>query len=265
MISRQRGRTATAPPRLACGLRAVQNTAAFRREHDMKLVRFGPAGQEKPGLVDAQGQIRDLSGVVRRRERRHPLPPRPRQASRPQPVEAPRRPGRRAPRPLRRAARQFRRRRPQLRRSRQGDRGADPARADPLQQGALLHRRAERRRDHPPRLAEDRLGGRARHRHRRAGVLCGGKRVAQLRRRLLRLQRRVGARIPDRARRPVDEGQGLPDLRPARALDGDGGRGRRRAEPFHVARRQRQADADRVDEDDDLRLRPARLLHLALS
>jgi 2-keto-4-pentenoate hydratase/2-oxohepta-3-ene-1,7-dioic acid hydratase in catechol pathway len=30
----------------------------------MKLVRFGDAGQEKPGLVDAQGQIRDLSGLV---------------------------------------------------------------------------------------------------------------------------------------------------------------------------------------------------------
>ncbi len=30
----------------------------------MKLVRFGPAGQEKPGLVDAEGQIRDLSGVI---------------------------------------------------------------------------------------------------------------------------------------------------------------------------------------------------------
>ena len=29
----------------------------------MKLVRFGPEGQEKPGLVDAQGQIRDLSGA----------------------------------------------------------------------------------------------------------------------------------------------------------------------------------------------------------
>ena len=28
----------------------------------MKLVRFGPAGQEKPGLVDAHGRIRDLSG-----------------------------------------------------------------------------------------------------------------------------------------------------------------------------------------------------------
>ena len=30
----------------------------------MKLVRFGPEGQEKPGLVDAQGQIRDLSGAI---------------------------------------------------------------------------------------------------------------------------------------------------------------------------------------------------------
>lgn len=30
----------------------------------MKLVRFGEAGQEKPGLVDAQGQVRDLSGLV---------------------------------------------------------------------------------------------------------------------------------------------------------------------------------------------------------
>jgi 2-keto-4-pentenoate hydratase/2-oxohepta-3-ene-1,7-dioic acid hydratase in catechol pathway len=30
----------------------------------MKLLRFGPAGQEKPGLLDAAGKIRDLSGVV---------------------------------------------------------------------------------------------------------------------------------------------------------------------------------------------------------
>ena len=30
----------------------------------MKLCRFGPAGQEKPGIVDASGAIRDLSGVV---------------------------------------------------------------------------------------------------------------------------------------------------------------------------------------------------------
>lgn len=30
----------------------------------MKLCRFGPDGQEKPGMIDASGAIRDLSGVV---------------------------------------------------------------------------------------------------------------------------------------------------------------------------------------------------------
>ncbi|WP_184719864.1 fumarylacetoacetate hydrolase family protein [Caulobacter sp.] len=30
----------------------------------MKLLRYGPVGQEKPGVLDAQRRIRDLSGVV---------------------------------------------------------------------------------------------------------------------------------------------------------------------------------------------------------
>ena len=30
----------------------------------MKLLRYGPKGHEKPGLLDAQGQVRDLSGVL---------------------------------------------------------------------------------------------------------------------------------------------------------------------------------------------------------
>ena len=30
----------------------------------MKLLRFGPEGQEKPGVLDANGQVRDLSGKV---------------------------------------------------------------------------------------------------------------------------------------------------------------------------------------------------------
>ena len=30
----------------------------------MKLLRYGPAGQEKPGILDAAGAIRDLSGIV---------------------------------------------------------------------------------------------------------------------------------------------------------------------------------------------------------
>lgn len=30
----------------------------------MKLLRFGTPGQERPGMLDAQGQVRDLSGVI---------------------------------------------------------------------------------------------------------------------------------------------------------------------------------------------------------
>ena len=30
----------------------------------MKLVRWGKAGKEKPGIIDADGKIRDLSAVV---------------------------------------------------------------------------------------------------------------------------------------------------------------------------------------------------------
>jgi 2,4-diketo-3-deoxy-L-fuconate hydrolase len=30
----------------------------------MKLLRFGPSGQEKPGLLDTTGKIRDLSGLI---------------------------------------------------------------------------------------------------------------------------------------------------------------------------------------------------------
>ena len=31
----------------------------------MKLVRYGNPGKEKPGLIDANGQLRDLSAVVK--------------------------------------------------------------------------------------------------------------------------------------------------------------------------------------------------------
>ncbi|HEY2996205.1 MAG TPA: 2-hydroxyhepta-2,4-diene-1,7-dioate isomerase, partial [Methylomirabilota bacterium] len=31
----------------------------------MKLVRYGRIGQEKPGLIDADGTLRDLSKVVK--------------------------------------------------------------------------------------------------------------------------------------------------------------------------------------------------------
>ncbi len=31
---------------------------------ELRLLRFGPAGEERPGLLDAEGQIRDLSGHI---------------------------------------------------------------------------------------------------------------------------------------------------------------------------------------------------------
>ncbi len=31
----------------------------------MKLVRYGPAGKEKPGLIDPDGKLRDLSRKIK--------------------------------------------------------------------------------------------------------------------------------------------------------------------------------------------------------
>jgi 2-keto-4-pentenoate hydratase/2-oxohepta-3-ene-1,7-dioic acid hydratase in catechol pathway len=36
-----------------------------QQERKMKLVRYGETGKEKPGIMDAQGAVRDLSGIVR--------------------------------------------------------------------------------------------------------------------------------------------------------------------------------------------------------
>src|SRR5947207_225114 len=38
-------------------------TKSLRRT-DVKLVRYGPKGKEKPGLIDANGKLRDLSKQV---------------------------------------------------------------------------------------------------------------------------------------------------------------------------------------------------------
>src|SRR5882724_2919071 len=39
-------------------------SSSLPRKVAMKLVRFGAAGKEKPGLIDADGALRDLSKVV---------------------------------------------------------------------------------------------------------------------------------------------------------------------------------------------------------
>src|SRR6202048_1952865 len=53
-ITRLRRRSAPAKSRLA----------KSRRECPMKLVRFGPHGREKPGIVDDKGRVRDLSKLI---------------------------------------------------------------------------------------------------------------------------------------------------------------------------------------------------------
>jgi len=52
--------------RLCCFalLLVVAMGSASALASELTLVRFGPAGEEKPGLIDAQGQIRDLSAHI---------------------------------------------------------------------------------------------------------------------------------------------------------------------------------------------------------
>jgi len=35
-----------------------------RGSKDMKLFRYGPPGDERPGMLDASGQRRDLGGII---------------------------------------------------------------------------------------------------------------------------------------------------------------------------------------------------------
>lgn len=39
-------------------------TPMINERRQMKLLRYGPVGQEKPGLLDDAGRVRDLSGVI---------------------------------------------------------------------------------------------------------------------------------------------------------------------------------------------------------
>lgn len=43
---------------------ALLSAAGMVNAAEIKLVRFGPVGEEKPGIVDAQGQIHDLSAHI---------------------------------------------------------------------------------------------------------------------------------------------------------------------------------------------------------
>ena len=115
----------------------------------MKLVRYGAAGREKPGLIDAKGNIRDLSKVIldisgaalspgglaklkKLNPEKLPL------------VKGKPRIGPCVPKPGNFIAIGL-----ELFRPRRRSRHADPQRADHLQQGAVVPVRPERRHHHP--------------------------------------------------------------------------------------------------------------------
>ena len=128
----------------------------------MKLVRFGAPGREKPGIIDDKGRIRDLSKVVPDIAGETLSPKglakiRKTDISKLPLVKAGTRLG-----PCVGDIAPLHRDRAQLRRPRRRDRRADPEGADHLQEGADLHRRAERRHHDPEGLDQARLGGRAR-------------------------------------------------------------------------------------------------------
>ena len=144
--------------------------------------------------------------------------------------------------------------RPELPRPRRRDRSGRAGRADPVHQVAEHAGRPVRRRADPARVDQAGLGGGARHRDRPADQLPGLSRGGPRRdRRLPGRQRRQRAGVPDRARRPVEQGQVRRDLQPGRTVAGHPRRDRRRPRAGHVAGRQRRPPADRQHRDDGLR------------
>ena len=219
----------------------------------MKLLRYGPQGAEKPGLLDAGRQDPRSLRPRRRHRRRDALRRGARPAAQARHLEAARGRPLRPPRPLRRRHRQVHLHRPQLFRPRRRDRRHRAARADHLHEGDERHLRPRRPGHHPARLREDRLGGRARLRHRQAREVRLRGRRPRPRGRLLPGQRRLRARLPDRAPGPVDQGQVLRPLRPDRPLARHPRRGRRPAEAPHVAEGERPDPPGRLHRHHGLR------------
>ena len=124
----------------------------------MKLLRYGPSGHEKPGLLDADGNIRDISGIVSNIDSGVLAPKRLAHLRKFAPAKLPLVRGK--PRlgvPVHRH-RQVHRHRPELRRPRGRVEHADPERADRLHEGHDLHPGPERPRHAAQGLGQDRLG-----------------------------------------------------------------------------------------------------------
>ena len=109
----------------------------------MKLLRYGPRGQEKPGLLDRNGQIRDLSGAVGDINGESAVAGLARPAAPARPGDPAAGLGLAAARAVRRRRIEDRRDRAQLPAARRGGRRADPEGADLLHEGDLVDLRPE--------------------------------------------------------------------------------------------------------------------------
>ena len=222
------GRCVTGPPASDWRSGAGARRCGTECRHEAVAVWPAGPGNGPPARCDTGG-VRDLSGVVPDLAGDALLPASLDRLSGLDPASLPLVDGPAPRRTVRRPRRQVPLHRPELRRPRRGIRRRRAERADRVLEGDLRDHRARRRRRHPARLREDRLGSRARRGHRLADQVRVGGRRAVARRRLLRGQRSVRARLPARRHRPVGEGQERRHVRADRAVAGDGRRGPRSA------------------------------------
>jgi hypothetical protein len=211
----------------------------------MKLLRYGPKGSEKPGLLDADGKIRDLSGHVADITGAELSPASLKKLAAIDPKSLPLVEG--SPRygvPVSGVSKFIA----------VGLNFADHAAESnlPIPEEPVLFTKAVSCLTGPNDPVMIPKGSLKTDWEVELGVVIGSRaryvdpsRGPGLRRRLRADQRRLRARLPDRARRHLGQGQGLRHLRSGRPVDGDLGRGRRPAGPRHVAGRQRQAQAGR--------------------
>ncbi len=141
----------------------------------MKLVRYGPAGKEKPGLIDADGKLRDLSRKVKDIDAAALAPAKLRELAKLDPKKLPLVKGRprlgacvATPSKFVAIGLNF------------TDHAKETGSPDPRASGRVLqvadlHRRPQRQRDGPEGLDPARLGSRARHRDRQHGAPRGGE------------------------------------------------------------------------------------------
>ena len=219
----------------------------------MKLLRHGPSGQERPGILDAEGKIRDLSGKIDDIDGDKLSPARLKELAAIDPARF----------PSSRASRAWACR---LRGIGKfiaiglnfSDHAAEsglPMPPEPIvftkaitcitgPNDDVMIPRGSKKTDWEVELGVV-IGTHA--------PLCRARPTRCSRRRLLRRQRRLGARVPDGARRHSGTRARAATPSARRPLAGHARRDRRRAEPRHVARRQRPAHADGQHRDDDLR------------